>query len=519
MNGAPLHNNFGDLIWRPLALMPDKVAIEQNDIVLTYAQLDARVRRVASMLDGFGIGRGDKVAMLMSNDYRFAECLLGILRAGAVAVPINIKLGPDTLQYIAEHSEARLLLATTDVQDKADALFDAVDGMKHYFLLDDRYEARLRNASPDFATVDVALNDVAMLMYTSGSTGRPKGCLLSHASKWFTAQSAARVFMYDEHDKALVIGPLYHANALWSSMLPMLLVGGGLAILPGFDAVPVIEAIDRYRPTYMSGTPSMYSLLLAQRDALAKHYVKSVELLLCGSAPVPEELMEAIKRTFECDVCETYGLTEAGANVMSPRWGIKKLGSTGLPVPGVTVRIVSLDDPTRDCAPGEIGELWSRGPANTVGYYKQPDVTRERLSSDNWFRTGDLMMADEQGYIYFRGRKDDMINCGGENVYPKEIETILLMHPAVADVAVVSTQHAVKGQAPVAWVVLHRGAQASEDEIKQHFLANGPAYAHPRRVFFVDVLPVSGTNKVDRKFLTEETARRIPDGLASSSRS
>lgn len=516
MSGVPIHNNFGDVIWRPVVLMPDKVAIEQNDIVLSYGQLDERVRRVASMLRGLGVGQGDKVAMLMSNDYRFAETLLGILRVGAVAVPINIKLGPDTLQYIAEHSESRVLLATTDLHEKAQALADAASTLEHFILLDDAYEARLRNASPDFATVDVSLDDVAMLMYTSGSTGRPKGCLLSHRSKWFTARSAVRVFMHDEHDKALVIGPLYHANALWSSLLPMLLVGGGLAILPGFDAVPVIVAIDRFRPTYMSGTPSMYSLLLAQREALAKYDVKSIEVLFCGSAPVPEELMHAIKRTFECEVCETYGLTEAGANVMTPRWGIKKLGSTGLPVPGVTVRIMSLDDPNRECAPYEIGELWTQGPANALGYYKQPDVTRERITEDNWLRTGDLMMADEQGYIYFRGRKDDMINCGGENVYPKEIETILLTHPAVADVVVVATHHAVKGQAPVAWVVLHNGAQASEAELKQHFLANGPAYAHPRRVFFVDALPVNGTNKVDRKFLTEETARLIPDGLTST---
>jgi len=263
----------------------------------------------------------------------------------------------------------------------------------------------------------------------------------------------------------------------------------------------------------MSGTPSMYSLMLAERETLAKNDVTSIELLTCGSAPVPEELMNAMKRTFQCDVVETYGLTEAGANVLTPRWGIKKLGSCGLPVMDVKLRIVNVDDITQDCAVGEVGELWSRGPANALGYYKQPDVTSEKIAADGWLRTGDLVNADEQGYIYFRGRVDDMINVGGENIYPKEVETILLTHPAVADAVVVAAKHQIKGEAPVAWVVLHKGEAATETELKEHFLANGPSYAHPRRVFFIDELPVSGTNKIDRKWLTAEVARLIPNGI------
>src|SRR2546428_555786 len=239
-------------------------------------------------------------------------------------------------------------------------------------------------------------------------------------------------------------------------------------------------------------------------------------LLMCGSAPVPEELMKAIIERFQCEVVETYGLTEGGANVLTPRWGIKKIGSTGLPVPEVEIRVVHMEDSSRDVAPGEVGELWSRSPANALGYYKQPEVTAERFTPDGWLRTGDLVRRDEQGYVYFIGRKDDMINCGGENIYPKEVETILLSHPAVADVCVVAAPHQIKGQAPVAWVVLHQGRDATEDEIKDFFLARGPAYAHPRRVFFVDRLPISGTNKIDRKALEQETRKRLPEGLTTA---
>jgi long-chain acyl-CoA synthetase len=281
--------------------------------------------------------------------------------------------------------------------------------------------------------------------------------------------------LHEPRDKGLVMGPLYHANALWACLLPMLYVGGTVTILLGFDPMPVLTAIDRYRPTFTSGTPSMYTLLLAQREALARYDVSSIELLMCGSAPVPGELMEAIIERFRCEVVETYGLTEGGANVLTPRWGIKKIGSTGLPVPDVEIRVVGVEDPTRDAAPGEVGELWSRSPANALGYYKQPEVTAERFTSDGWLRTGDLVRRDEQGYVYFVGRKDDMINCGGENIYPKEVETILLSHPTVAEVCVVAAPHPLKGQAPVAWVVLHQGREASEDEIKDFFLARGPA--------------------------------------------
>lgn len=511
--------NFGELFWRPVLLYPDKVVIEQGEVSLTYAALEERTQQLAAALSRLGIGRDDKVMLLMTNDYRFVESLFGIIRIGAVAVPANIKLGNDNLIYIAEHSDSRILIAHEELADKAQAVQDGAANIEHTLLVGGSmpdmldYESLIAEETGGFTTAQVADDDVAMMMYTSGSTGRPKGCLLSHASKWWTARSGVRAMMNVQSDRALIVGPLYHANALWGSLMPMLYVGGSTAILPGFNAVPVIEAIDRHKPTFMSGTPSMYSLLLAEREALRTNDVTSFEYLSCGSAPVPEELMQEINRVFGCEVIESYGLTEAGANVLSPRWGIKKLGSCGLPVMDVEVRIVDPEDETRDCEPGEIGELWSKGPPNLIGYYKQPDVTAEKMTPDGFVKSGDLVYADEQGYIYFQGRVDDMINCGGENVYPKEVETIILQHPAVADVSVVSARHQVKGEAPIAWVVLHKDENTDEMELKQFFFANGPAYAHPRRVFFLDEIPVSGTNKIDRKWLTEEAARRIPEGI------
>jgi long-chain acyl-CoA synthetase len=508
--------NFGDVIAEAATLYPERTIIIADGLELDYGELDRRAGRLAAFIRGAGVAPGEVVALAMGNDPRFVECLLGALRAGSVALLVNTKLGAETLAYIAGHSEVRLVIGHERLERVERALREGAPAGCRWLTMggaQDAYEDALALHLPAPSAV-VDPDELALLMYTSGSTGLPKGVMLSHSNTWWQARSDARTMLIDWADRGLVMGPLYHANALWAILLPMLYVGGGLVVLPEFDPVRVLEAVDRYGITYMSGTPSMYSLLLAEAER-SDYEVSSIELLQCGSAPVPEELLARIRAHFSrCELVETYGLTEGGANVLTPRWGIKKLGSTGLPVPDVEIRVVDPTDSTRDCGVGEIGELWTRSPANALGYLKDPERTAEKFIADGWLRTGDLFRRDEQGYCYFCGRTDDMISVGGENVYPKEVESIILAHPAVADVGVVPAPHPVKGQAPVAWVVLKPEAKATEDEIKQHFLANGPAYAHPRRVFFVDALPVSGTNKLDRAALQQTTSRELPEGLS-----
>jgi acyl-CoA synthetase (AMP-forming)/AMP-acid ligase II len=523
MNGGQTtsYESFGDLFRRAVRLYPDKTVVEQDDRRLTYAELEDRTQRAAGLLARLGIGRGSKVFLAFPNDFRFIECLFGTLRAGAVAVPANIRLGAEALAYIAGHCDAEVLIAHASLKDKVPALRKAAPALRHVLLAGgeapgtEPYDSLIAHAAPATTTAPATPSDVAMIMYTSGSTGRPKGCLLSHGNKWWQTRSSARTMLLDERDKALVMGPLYHANALWVCLLPMLHVGGGLTILPGFDPEAVLEAIERHRPTFTSGTPSMFTQLLESQTRHPRD-VSSLQVVLCGSAPVSAELMTNLTNRFGCEVVEGYGLTEGGANVETPRWGIKKLGSAGLPVPDVEVRVVDPGDPSRDCAPGEVGELWTRSPANALGYYKLPEITAQKFTPEGWLRTGDLVRADEQGYLYIVGRADDMINCGGENIYPKEVEHVLLGHPAVADACVVPAPHKIKGQAPVAWVVLRTHATASEDELKRYFLERGAPYAHPRRIFFLDRLPVTGTNKVDRKMLADETRRHLPEGLGSA---
>ncbi|MHB8590197.1 MAG: class I adenylate-forming enzyme family protein [Candidatus Dormibacteraceae bacterium] len=510
-------NNFGEVCAEALRVDPGWRAITGGDRELTYAQLEERARRFAGLLPSLGVSPGDTVALATGNNWRFVESFLGTLMAGAVALLVNVKLSSETLAYISGHSDARLIVADAALGDRIAAMATGSPGLKSILAIGDGlkaldYDRALESARPVDEVRPTDPDSLALLMYTSGSTGRPKGCMLSHSNTWWQARSSARCMLLDRSDTGLVMGPLYHANALWAILLPMIFVGGGVVILPQFEPRSVLETIERHGVTYTSGTPSMYSLLLADPD-IDRFDVSSINLLQCGSAPVQEELMTRIRARFEGDVVETYGLTEAGANVLTPRWGIKKLGSTGLPVPDVEIKITAPDHPDRECAPGDVGELWSRSPANALGYLHEPGLTAERFWPEGWMRTGDLMRRDEQGYCYFSGRTDDMINVGGEHVYPKEVETIVLSHPAVADVAVVPALHPVKGYAPVAFVVLKSGGRATEDEIKQHFLANGPAYAHPRRVFFTDSLPLSSTNKLDRGALKTRASELLPDGL------
>ena len=336
-------NNFGELFWKAVSLSPDKETIVQGINSLSFKQLDQQASKVANLVEIAGIGKGDKVILLMTNDYRFVEILFGVMRTGAVATPVNIKLGPDTLSYIANHSDAKLIFTDLEMKEKALAMGQSshhiqniyVAGQEKSDVISMSYDLSISDMKDTYRTLEVEPDDPAMMMYTSGSTGKPKGCLLSHENKWWQARSSSRTIMHVEGDRGLIVGPLYHANALWGHLLPMLYCGGYSAILPEFSAGPVVEAIGKYRPTFMSGTPSMFSLMLAEEELLSKNDVTSIDVLMCGSAPVPEELMERMQRTFGCAVVESYGLTEAGANVISPRWGVKKLGSCGLPVPDV----------------------------------------------------------------------------------------------------------------------------------------------------------------------------------------
>ena len=498
--------NFGDLAYVPIRAFPERPAVIQGAFTLTYAELEARMGRVGNLLRSLDVQQGGRVALLFPNEWPFIELCFGSMRAGAVPVPLNIRLGYDTLRYCVEHSDAQVLVASRTLVDQAARLKADVPGVRTLVLTGETaerprgalgYESLLAAASPEFEAVRVAPDDVCMQPYTSGSTGRPKGVLLTHRGQFWNADVVRRIMMFDETDRGLVAVPLYHKNAMASAVKPLLMAGGALVVLPGFDAAEVIRAIARHRCTYLTGVPAMFRMILNQKALLAEHDVTSVRWAACGSAMVPPDLLEEFQDTFHAGISEGYGLTEGGPVVLeSPRFGPRKIGSAGLPLPGCEVRVVKADG--REAGVGEAGELWTRNPGLARGYYKAPELTAQKFDPEGWLHTGDLVRHDEDGYYYILGRMDDMINVGGENVYPKEVEDMLLLHPAVREAFVVAVPHAIKGEAPVAFVVLHNGRAATAEELKRFFLERGPAYALPREVDFIDHAPLGSTGKVDR---------------------
>jgi len=498
-------DNLGYLFDAPLTLAPDSPALFQDDVVLSYADLDARANRMANALRDLGIGPGDRVALMFSNDFRFLESLFAPMRLGAVSVPVNTRMGDEALRYVLENAEAQVVIANAAMAARATSIAASIPRVKHV-IVDGTpchgalaYEPLLAAASRVLARRRTDPGEISMQLYTSGSTGRPKGVLLAHGGQVWNADVLRKAMMFDETERALIAVPLFHKNAMAGAVKPLLLAGGSFVILPGFDAGGVIRAIERYRVTYMTGVPAMYKMILAERELLARHDVSSIRFAMCGSAEVPDELLVEFRRVFKCDIAEGYGLTEGGpVPLTNVRWGLKKRGSCGREIPGSDVRLV--DDAGRDVATDEAGELLVRNPGVMKGYWKLPDVTAAKLRG-GWLHTGDLLRRDGDGYYYFVGRKDDMINVAGENVYPKEVEDLLLRHSNLRDACVVPAPHGTKGEVPVAFVVAREPGRITEDDVKRYCLEHGAPYAHPRRVIFLDALPLGGTGKLDRNAL------------------
>lgn len=513
----PRQDNLGYWCHRAAAAYPERVAlIDLSGAApreLRYAELEARLDRFAALISAAGLRPGDRMAMAIGNRLEFVEVMFGAMRAGVVPVPLNIKLGADTIAYILENSGSVAAVIDPAVVGHALPALEAAP-LRARFALDapptgwTDYAPALQAAPARFEPPALTPDHLSFLPYTSGSTGRPKGVTLTHAGQLWWIRTLQKYWPSGPADRALAAVPLFHKNAMAGAIKPLLHGGGSVVILPGFEARRFLEVLSGYRCTVAGGVPAVFTLLLQQKDLIASLDWSALKALKIGSAPTPKELLDAVEAAFGVPVGESYGLTEGGPVMIGPPLDGRRAphGSCGVIWPEGECKLVGADG-RED--PG-YGELWVRNPGVTPGYYRLPEVNRERLV-DGWLRTGDLFTRDGEGFYYFRGRVDDMFNSGGENVYPLEVENILLKHPAVAEVSVVPFPHAIKGEVPVAMVVLSAARRASEEDLKRFCLENGPAYAHPRRILFVDTLPLNGPGKIDRKRVTAAMRAAIGD--------
>ena len=469
---------------------PARTALKLDDAVVSYAALDDASARAAALLRRHGVEPGDRVGLMLPNIPQFAIAYYGVLRAGATVLPMNILLKKREIAFLLADSEAKVVLTWPGCREEAElAGAECVD-------VD---VAELTPVAPLGDVVARDPSDTAVILYTSGTTGTPKGAELTHANLSRNAEVAQALFGL--HEDSVVLGalPLFHSFGQTCALNAATLAGASVTLLPRFDARRALELIERDRVTVFMGVPTMYGALLNHPER-ARFDVSSLQVCVSGGASLPVELLRKFEEAFGCTILEGYGLSETSpiASFNHPERE-RKPGSIGTPIDGVELKLV--DEDGVDVAAGEVGEVLIRGHNVMKGYWRKPEATADAITSEGWFRSGDLARMDDDGYFYIVDRKKDLIIRGGYNVYPREIEEVLYTHPAVGEAAVVGVPHDELGEEVAAAVALKPGLQASAEELRDFVKEQVAAYKYPRIVWFVDELPKTATGKILKRDL------------------
>ena len=487
--------NLGDLFEQP---SDDLAMIDVRDWERpwprTYRELATETDAVAAALTARGIARGSAIGIIAENRSEYLTTYLGVLRAGFTAVPMNAKFPSRTVAHVID--DAGIVLTFCD-EGRRELLPAGAPAVVFGDPGPAGFGAFISGDHAPFAVVETGPDDFAVILYTSGSTGMPKGVPLTHrAQRWLLDNRVANTRGVPP-DRALIVAPLAHMNALGKTTFS-LAARGVFVLLPRFDAKQYIRAAQRFDCENLSGVPAMMAMVLRERETLQSCDLSRIRSINMGSAPTAEKLWLDVQRAFpQALLINGYGTTESGFGMFGSSGQSVPRGSCGRQQPGFDLRLV--DDAGNDAVEGT---LWVRSPANAAGYLHRPEETRRAFMPDGWYVTGDRFRRDGDGVYWFVGRDDDMFVCGGENVFPVEVESVIDRHPDVEQSSVVAVPDEVKGEKPFAFVVLRPGATASEDDIKQFVLANAPAYQHPRMVEFLDALPTAGPGKIDRKALS-----------------
>jgi long-chain acyl-CoA synthetase len=477
---------------------PDREAVVGGDIRLTYAQVNAAASQVAALLAANGVGRGDRVALSCLNLPYFPIVYYGVLKAGATIVPLNVLLTEREIAYHLEDSAAKAYFcfagnAALPLGKTGRAAFDQVPGCEHFFLLEPGF---LSFEASGFDTVQTAETDTAVILYTSGTTGQPKGAELTHSNMVHNALLAIRMFGGSPDDVHLVTLPLFHSFGQTVQLNAGFSAGSTLVLLPRFDPASAVAAMGGEGVTFFAGVPTMYWGLLSQDADLS-----GLRMAVSGGSAMPVEVLRKFEERFGVPVLEGYGLSEtspiATFNLLDrPR----RPGSIGLPVWGVEVKLVSAEG--TECGTDEPGEICIRGHNVMKGYLGRPDATAAAIDTGGWFHTGDIGTRDADGYYYVVDRIKDMIIRGGFNVYPRELEEVLLTHPEVSLAAVIGVPHESHGEEVKAFVIRTEGATVTEAELVAWCKQNMAAYKYPRIVEFRDSLPMTATGKILKRELS-----------------
>jgi long-chain acyl-CoA synthetase len=539
------------LLRRSADAHPTRVAMDFYGRHTTYAELDRLVDGFAGLLHGAGLGRGDSVSLHLPTSPAFVIAFLGTLRAGCVASAMSPLYVERELTVLMRQTRPRLSV-TLDVllprvegaRAQLDPTVRPPDGLapvivtgiqdslplplRWLYPIKMRREGRwhpvahttatpnlfrlLSGASTERVDSPAGPGDPAVFQATGGTTGTPKEAVLSHRNLVANAVQCQAVLAGggDEAAAVLCALPYFHIYGLTVAMTFALVLGATQVLLPRFEPDAVLKAIDRHQPRYFPGVPSMYAAL-NRHPRVRDHDLRSIQACISGAAPLPSTVQAEFEALTGGSLCEGYGLTEASpVTHVNPIRGHRRPGTIGLPLPGTDVRLMDLATGADVAGPGKVGELCVRGPQVMTGYYERPEETG-RVLRDGWLHTGDLATMDADGYFSIVDRIKDVVIVSGANVYPREVEEVLITHPDVAEAAVVGMKSATKGEVPKAFVVLREGATTDVEELKAYCAQNLASYKRPAVIEVRVSLPRSMVGKVlRRELIAEERAGEAP---------
>lgn len=483
---------------------PQKVFLfsEADGRQFTFSDFQAAVERTATMLTVHGITKRDVVSLLMPNSAEYIIAYFACWQLGALAGPVNSLLKEHEIEFVMNNSEAKAMLVNSEFRQRVENIKAQLPHLKSVITFDDEAEATrgcagLWSASKPEACVP---DDDAIIIYTSGTTGKPKGCLLTHGNVIANARQISEWLHFTENDRLLTIMPLFHMNAVSVTTMSALYAGGSTVISPRFSSSKFWNVVSDYQVTSFGSVATMLSILLNTYPNGVAEGLKTDQLrfAMCGSAPVPAEVIKKFEATFNCPVLEGYGLSESTCrSTFNPPDERRRPGSCGQPI-GNEMKVV--DDDDNELADGELGEIVLRGENILKGYFKNPEAT-ERAFRSGWFHTGDIGYRDKDGFFYIVDRKSDMIIRGGENIYPREIDEVLYQHPAVAAAATIGIPDPLYGEEVAAFVVLKNDKEASEQELIDHCKSELADYKCPKSIRFVKDIPKGPTGKLLKREL------------------
>src|SRR6266480_1331718 len=505
-------NSLRQLLKHRVEKAPAKIFLlsEADGRQFSYADFEAAVNRTASMLLAKGIRKGDAVSLLLPNSVEYIVAYFACWTIGAVAGPVNSLLKAQEIAYVISDSEAKALLVNSEFLPLIDSIRAELNTLLSVIHFDNETKATREFVDSEETALSsiCSLNsgDEAIIIYTSGTTGKPKGCVLTHGNIIANAKQISSWLGFTDNDRLLTIMPLFHMNAVSVTTLSALYAGGSTVVSPKFSASRFWQIISDYQITSFGSVATMLSMLLTTYPGGVPRGLKTDQLrfAMCGSAPVPAEVLKAFEETFHCLVIEGYGLSESTCrSTFNPPDQRRRPGSCGKPI-GNEMKIVNEED--REVANGELGEIVLRGENILKGYYRNPEATAIAFRN-GWFHTGDVGYRDDDGFFYIVDRKSDMIIRGGENIYPREIDEVLYQHPAVAAAATIGVPDPLYGEEVKAFIVLKEGREATEEEFIGFCRARLADYKCPKTVRFVKEIPKGPTGKL----LKRELARHFSD--------